>query len=300
MTATLGAAIAAMETAGCHVSLLGGDRQRYRRFGWENAGQMRHYALTARAIDDGGGAGRGGGAAAGGICGTPRRWHHDAATLDRFHAALDARPFGVARSRDQLAATLRRPGTALWTLDAADGFAGILLAGNTVSEYGGQPAAFAALLANLVGRNGLSADIAGHDGPDPLDAVLWRHAATFAVHQAGMVRVFRVGAILEAFRPLLERRLCEWQGEVVFAVCDGDAVCERVLVRRPGGGRLRVQTLAASDGAGTARVEAFSRAEWAPLLFGPFPPPAAARVQDERFVRLAFPLPLLWPPTAHV
>ena len=296
MTAVLDAAIAAMAEAGCHISILGGDRQRYRRFGWENAGRMRHYALTARAIDGG----ESPKAAAGAAAPVPQRWHHGAATLDRFYAALATRPAGVVRdSRDQLAATLRRGGTALWTLDSDDGFAGVLLAGNTVSEYGGEPAAFAALVANLVGRSGLNASIADTEGNDPLDAVLWRHAATFAVQQAGMVRVFSVAAILKAFQPLLERRLREWNGTATLALRDGDTVRERVEVRRDGGGRLAIRTMPA-DTTGAAGVKEFTRAEWATVLFGPFLPPAAVRVQDDLFFRLAFPLPLTWPPTAHV
>lgn len=286
MSALLRACISRMDADGRALSLLGGDRLRYGRYGWETAGAQRLLHLSARNLD----------AAAPTQSAAefwqPRRWRPGDPDTARMAAAYRALPYHGERTDAEFAQVLQRPGTVTWVAAAADGLAYACLQGNRLVEYAGALTVFRRLLGFLVPRMALQAPVPPTDGESELEQLLVRAAGYYGIEVLGMVRVNSLRAVLAAYAPLLARRLAGWRGSCALRVTDGAE--ERVTLSGEGRG---VPTL----GDGPAAVElALPRTDWARLLFGPFAPAGLGALEDHELLRRAFPLPLFWHPLSHV
>ncbi len=277
MSGLLNATIARMTKDGHHVSILGGDRQRYRRYGWEVAGSARSLSLSSRRID--------GKPVLPAEGNRPTRWLGDQPTAERIHRAHQANISRIIRTPDETCLTLQRLNIATWVHQCDGGFAYICLNGDRIAEYGGDLRAFEELLSFLLARRGLSVTIPLEEGSGPLEALLLQFAGGYNLNAVDMIRVFALKPILELYRPLLERRLACWQDALTLEMADDG---ERVQISRDASGLKITASTAPAD-------LTLDRAAWARALFGPFPP---ALPQDPRigaFIRQAFGLPVIWP-----
>jgi len=168
------------------------------------------------------------------------------------------------------------------------GFAYVSVRGRDILEYAGDVAAGDRILRFLLASGDWNVAIPPAAGTGPWEELLLGYARSFSVAPAGMGCVIRLDVLLQAYLPLLERRLRDWRGSFVLACTDGEAVCLS-------GTTAGVQVSAATSAADLV----LSRNDLALLLFGPFQP-ALGELADHPFLRLAFPLPLHWQPLAHV
>ena len=277
MTDLLNATIARMTRDGYHVSILGGDRQRYRRFGWEVAGTARNLWLGSRRIN--------GKPVLPAEDNRPTRWIGGESTIDKIHAAYQTNVSRILRTREETRLCLQRVNLATWIHTRDGKFAYICLSDNRIAEYGGDLATFEELLSFLLARRGLSVQIPAEEGSGQLDALMLQFAGNFSQNPVDMIRIFSLKSILELYRPILNCRLATWQGSIVLEIADDG---EKVQISRTSGSLQIASTSAASD-------LKLDRPTWAPTLFGPFTQgiPADPRIQS--FVRQAFPLPIVWP-----
>ncbi len=283
MGALLETVIAMMEHRRYAVCMLGGDRLRYGKYGWENAGTVRRLSLGANMMrfDD-----------------RPRvsvtelrRWRGLEADTHRMAAAYGRRATRAVRAEEEFSRVLHRPGQVIWLCDSGtDGFAYISLRGDRLAEYAGDPPALDRLVRYAVSRRRLQVDVPPVEVEDELDRLLLDYAAGFSVGTVGMVRIVDLEALLQAYSPLLDRRLRGWQSAAALEIAGTD---QRVVCRGDGS-RVFVQ---AAD-LDAPETVALGLRDMARLLFGPFPP--TGPFLDSEFVRRAFPLPLYWPDLSHV
>ena len=124
---------------------LGGDRTRYGRFGWENAGHEFRYRVTTRSLDAGA---RERGSAEANIT----RYEGDGSVLDRLRSLHADDSLRVRRNRRESARIFARRGTETLVTDGDD--AAYLCFDRTsrdasVSEFGGSPTGIEALLGHV-------------------------------------------------------------------------------------------------------------------------------------------------------
>lgn len=206
MSCLLNDAIQRMRLAGHAVSVLGGDRQRYGRFGWENAGVRMVYHVTARSL-----------AAAGEIPRVRvRRWPRgpSAALLRRIREISAARPFGVERRTADFVPLIERVGKTGWYCEAEGAFAYAVSGGpsraarpiTAVHEMGGDPQLCRVLLHWLVQRteSGVLSVIAGPN-PDE-EQLLTPNSATWIRLADGMVSMLNLPRLIAQLTPELRRR----------------------------------------------------------------------------------------------
>lgn len=320
----LEAAIGRMTASGAAVSWLSsGDRLRYLRFGWEQAGTARMTQLSRRFLDGGAPAvspfdfknirarsGEPGSdwagapapppAAPGSVLDfwQPRPYTGGAADIARMWQAYSAVPYRCERTEAEFALVLRRPDIHVWICDdPKDGFAYLVhdTRRNRVAEYAGAAAALERIVRFLLAAGGAAEPMAVLPpvaNKTTLEQVFLRHTESVRVEPLGMYRILSLRNTLEAYRNLLARRLSGWRGEFRLRNADGG---ETVCLAGTGDG-LWIKT----DRTGGPADIALSRTGLARLLFGPFPPSLGDAVLDGEFVRRAFPLPVHWPPLSKV
>ncbi|OGV69777.1 MAG: hypothetical protein A3K19_22295 [Lentisphaerae bacterium RIFOXYB12_FULL_65_16] len=271
---------------GFAISMLGGDRLRYGRYGWEHAGAERTLQISSgmrRAEKE-----------------EPvsvtsiRRWRGDRRDVRRMHEAYQALPYHTERTEDQMDRTLRRSNgnVAVWICDQPEtGFAYVCLNGDSIAEYAGATPALELLIRFLLKSRSWNVRLPPIEAETEREKLLLGCAQGFSVVPAAMIRIVALHRTLACYKPVLTRRLRGWQGSVTLAVKD-DA--EQVTLSGKGG-RLTMRR----GGTAADRVITLDIRDMARLLFGPFPP-ALGPAQDDEFVRRAFPLPLYWHSLSHV
>lgn len=287
MSDLLRTVIAKMEREEYLFCVLSGDRQRYRRFGWELAGSVRQLRLHARRIAPS--AGNDLETAGGPAWPAPRRGPAGPEDLARMFAAYGRLPYRGVRTAAEFAAVLRRHNTCTWIQEGEGGFAYVCLQGDRIAEYAGDAAALTALVAHLVARCGLQVSLPPAGECGAAEAVFNAFAGWFGVQPAGMIRIFSLERLLQAYQPLLQRRLAGWRGRLELAVAGAPA--DGAVIAGDGSS---VTVGAGVPAAGAPRLE-LERPDWAPVLFGPFlPDELALEWRDHEVIRRLFPLPVFW------
>jgi len=296
MTRLLDKAIQQMRVAGHAVSLLGGDRQRYARFGWENSGVCNVYELTARSLGKATAADR-----------VLRLQDPDAAMCRRIRRLSDSRAYGVERKLGDMAPLLMRNGKQAWVCQEGRRFAYAVAGGAgrtnrpyaSIHEFGGDAELVLALFRRLMDHSarGVLSVVAG---PNPEEqALLAPVSAGWSRQVDGMTQILDVARVVEQLRPELLRRAAATRMSGTF----------ELHVSCLGGGWKRA-TLDLGGSRGRGKVRPYhlrlDQLELVELLFGCMP--AAERFGHHRGIpagalhRLGsiMPLPLHTPSLNHI
>ena len=283
MTSLLQAAIAEMEKAGQTICILGGDRMRYGRLGWEHAGTTRRLGLSANmtrhlqeekvSVMD------------------FRCWQGDASDTKSMFEAYNALPYRTRRTEKEFELVFKRPGQVVWLSDTPEcGFAYASLRGGAIVEYAGATEALERLLKFLLQASALDISI-----PPPLaetkrEEMFLSHAQSFSVIPSGMIRLISLEKTLHCFQKILVQRLDGWRGSFALEVKETG---ERVTFK---GGENGLEFI----GAPSVTPILLGLQDMVRLLFGPFAPALPETVSDNEFLRRAFPLPLYLNDLSHV
>jgi predicted N-acetyltransferase YhbS len=207
MSRLLTACIQRMRSSGNAISVLGGDRQRYGRFGWENAGVRTLYELTTRSLGPPSAAARGLH-----IQRLPRE--PDVAVCRRIQRLCEARPVGVQRSLADIAPLLVRGGKETWFCEARGRFAYAVAGGEnrrnrpytSIFEFGGDAVLSLALLRRLLQKSdrGQLSVVAGPNGDE--HALLSPVSVSWSRMADGMTMVLDVERLVQQVQPELRRR----------------------------------------------------------------------------------------------
>lgn len=302
MTTLLQDAIGRMQKAGCAVSVLGGDRQRYGRFGWENAGVRIVHHLTARSL--------------GAPSPAERRLsmqrlvaEEPTATLAQIRRLSAQRPVGVVRAAGDMASLLRRNGKETWTCRVGRRFAYVVIGGphrrarpyTAIHEFGGDSELTLALWRRLLLRapdKRLSV-VSGPNGDE--QSLLTPVSATWFRLADGMTQVLDVTRVIEQLQPELDRRARELKISAAFElqIRGIDGQMQQADLQLHGGARSRTR-VSRSQGL------KFDQLELVEFLFGCVPLAERfgghAGVPDSALATLStvLPLPLHIPSLNHI
>jgi predicted N-acetyltransferase YhbS len=205
MSLLLVAALRRMQTAGHAISILGGDRQRYGWFGWENGGVRRRYLLTRRML--------------GAPSRTERqlrltRFDPDKASIRRkIHRLSSEKSYGVAHSAADVAPLLDRVGRETWIVEDSDRFACICLGGPNRHNrpYERVDAVFGDRELIVSGLRCMMARFRREQlwalgGPDPEDAAIFEPvSASWITEDDGMIRILDLPRLVKQLAPEIAR-----------------------------------------------------------------------------------------------
>jgi predicted N-acetyltransferase YhbS len=299
MTKLLNEALARMNRAGYAVSVLGGDRQRYARFGWQNGGVRQLFELTARSL--------------GSLTRADRRLR-----LERLSAASDAalwgrvqrlstdRPFAAHRPRSDIRPLLVRNGREAYACCEGRRFAYVVVAGPerqprpyvSVDEFGGDTELLHGMLRRLMARSA-GGRLRVVVGPNPADAeIVQPVSASWSRSCDGMINILSLERLVEQLQPEIVRRAAAGgvRGSVELAVAPeprsptpDDSSC---LIRLSARGQRRRLRLPAAR-----LVDLFFGCLPLGETFDPVPRATAAVLGD---LSACLPLPLHIPPLNHI
>jgi hypothetical protein len=275
--------IADMSAEGTAVCVLGGDRTRYGNYGWEHAGAERALTLASGVMRF---------EAVPAVSGVElRAWNGDPGDVLRILEAYSRLPYRTERTAVECGQVLRRPGQVVWVCDRVDtGFGYLSVRGNAIIEYAGACEALERLVRFLLQSGTWSVSLPPVDAETDLEKLLLRHAQSYQVRPAGMLRILSLRLTLDAYRPILSARLQGWTGELAVRVTD---TRETVRIRGDAG------LLAVEEAVPDSPALELPRRELAQLLFGPFPPDLGDWARHSA-VRRLFPLPFYCHALAHV
>lgn len=271
-----------IDEAGVPLSELGGDRQRYSRYGWETTGRELVYELTPRSVR----------------AATENKvnWGRvtefdgrdgDVESLTWIHGD---EPLRVERGPSGTRTVLGKRGLETHVARDRDGDPTAYLAftrdgpRRTVQEFGGSEDGLAALVSNLY-RTYDTTEVSVPIPPNhPRGSLFERLSANWCVRSHRMLRVCNLPAVLDAFEGQLSHRWARVPGDAASDVTlgiDSDDASVRLTFGADG-------TVEAEPADRTPDLELDRRA-MTRLLFGT---PGSRRALEDRFPALAAVLPL--------
>ncbi len=189
---------AVMRRAGIDVAVLGGDRFRYRRFGWDGGGRRYEFRLTTRCLE---------------CCDVPTgpvRGYERLRDLARVRRAHDAARYRIDRPKAYFERVLARPGFEVLVSDAPDAFAYVIVRDDDrIIEACGHPRGVGAIIHDLLGREGVEV-VTVEMGPEPGELLRWLiHCGEYSrpiMSASYQIRILNLASCLEHLLPEMRRR----------------------------------------------------------------------------------------------
>lgn len=268
-----------MRRAGMDVAGLGGDRFRYRTFGWDGGGRLYRFVLTQRSL-------RCSGVAPGRarVC-QPQR------DLPRVRRAHDALQYRLARPKAYFQRVIGRPGRDLVVSDQPGRFAYAFVERPCrLVEVAGHPDGLGAIAWHLIKRRHAQ-QVEVHIGPEDSDLFRWLVAcgaeSRSHVSASWQIRILDLFSTLIKLLPEIRRRAPRGlpEGRITLTMRDSDQTATLRFGRRFAVERWCSRTrLTLSD------------AEMTRLILGPFPLAESfdlpGRLAD---LNVLLPIPWHWP-----
>lgn len=187
-----------LDDRGVPLAELEGDRVRYGRYGWENAGREERYRITERSFA----AGRRENASAAEVI----RRFRGATDIELIREIHETERYRVSRDRRRYERLLEQTGLETLVYDATRP-AYLCYRGDdpaSVLEFGGSREGVAALLKRVLGAAG---EVAVYTHPShPLTALFHDVAADWERHPHRKLNILDLPATLAAYQPLLDER----------------------------------------------------------------------------------------------
>lgn len=205
MTRLLKHCINLMEEEGYVLAELGGDTQRYRRFGWESAGREWAFQLTPRSL---------------GEFDPPVGWkvsgyQGSKEEIEFIKSIHEKEPMSIKRTDELYQLLLGREGWQTWLAEGAKGARAYMVLQaddrkhQDAWELGGKSAGVHAIASHLMQKQGVERLMVFLPWSHPLNALLFKLSSSWEVQPHRMVRVNNLAGALKAFLPELRRRCNE-------------------------------------------------------------------------------------------
>lgn len=190
-------AIEAMKEEFC-LSVLWGDRHRYRLFGYEQAGSSLRMEISLRGL------GKMGIKPLAGVA----RYFGEEELLDQIRRCHDREPFRRVRRNEEHALLYGRAGLIVLTSGVGDHFGYLVFSSDrnesAVLEFGGHPLTVLGLSAGLLGggrRVALHLSFPVRAAAAP---AYWAAASAWSIEPAALVTILHLSDAIKVFRPLLQ------------------------------------------------------------------------------------------------
>ncbi len=211
-------AIEVMERQRCDVSILGGDRQRYGWFGWENAGVRTVYSLTPRSL----------GAPKDRGIELVRNPVLDDALCRRIARLSGQRAVGAVRPKRYVEHIVGRTSRDVWVAQDGQRWAYLVLGGSAhrarpyerVDEVGGDPQLVVQALRLIASRYRL-ARLRAIAGPDPYEhGIFTGISSDWSAQSDLMVKILDPAKLLEKMLPVVAEKAGKGAVKGTFVFCD--------------------------------------------------------------------------------
>ena len=255
------------------LSILSGNTQRYRHFGWEMAGRKMVFRLNQRSTKEV-------------IVGSEFtvKGYDGEADLDRVMTIHEREPLRIERTERNYQGILARGDIDVWMGNEGGLDCYAVLKNDAVIEFGGKPSLVAKLFSFLLSTYPLTTLCVDSPYVDSeMLRSLYRVSFSWQISPQWMIKVIDLKETLLSFRPQIQEKgeICE--------ILEGSAVTLRIkdgqqwvtLVKED---RIETKTEESGD------VIPLSEIEIVRLLFGPSPEDFGRNNQQKNFLRAIFPL----------
>ena len=279
MTVLMKVAEAEIDDRGFVLGFLGGERARYGRFGWEQAGCYWTFGLTEKYLAE---------------IDLSDWTIEEPETIEPWmHAAIEEKPFRRSMAFDEMIWAVKRIGRRNLTAQGPGGRAVVVYdhatdetdqaRSVTIDEWGGSPDAILALGTELARRKDVAdVSLTTPAVGDGLTRLLRARAWSYGPRTAANVRVCRLAELLMAYFPWMSRCPNVCPGGITLRMTDVDQAATLVLDDAP----------SIVDAPGQFEV-ALNRLDMTTFLFGPLPPSRVFDLPHELAALDAiFPLPI--------
>jgi len=286
MTQLLNCCISAMTEEGYAFSDLGGDRQRYNHFGWENAGREWSFYITRRSLMDT--------PISVGLTVTP--YQASSEEIDAIIAIHDQEPLQMKRTRELYKMLLGRMGKQVWLASGNDGITAYVVSEpeekhQSIMEFGGSKEGIYAIFRHFIET--LKNESIHVDSP-------WLHSfnhTLFSVSSGWNVRCPRMIKIID-----LKSTLCGFANQLRNRYSELGFNDRRTIVLGVEGSDKQVEVTFSSEEVIVSKTSQCSKAltlsehEMVRFIFGPASPGVTAELpSDMRFLNAILPVDFyLW------
>jgi predicted N-acetyltransferase YhbS len=262
-----------MREKGIPLSILWGDTQRYRYFGWETAGRQMVFQLSKRSVR-GINVGKG----------FTFRGYRGGEYLDLIAGIHEKEPLRCVRSLRDYEQLLQRTQTEVWLGDEGNSWTYAVFSGNEVIEFGGEPSTVAKLFTFML-----------HHYPMQTIKVYTPYRESLMLHTLygisfcwevvplGMIKVVNLERVLRCFRGQLQKKAELFKIERGMGITlrmDQSEQQATIIVRE----ELGITTETSQE------VILLSDIELVRLLFGPSAEDFGENVIQKRLLNCLFPL----------
>jgi predicted acetyltransferase len=201
MTQLLNYCISLMQDEGYAFSELGGDRQRYGRFGWENAGYQWRFDISRRSLSA-----------------VEASTGHEVSTygarpeeIDAIIAIHEGEVMGIKRTRNLYEMLLGRKGKQVWLARSDEEIDAYVIAEprekeQEIVEFGGSAEGIHAILVHLIENLGSEVLHVNSPRSHPLNATFFSISARWHVTCQRMIKIIDLEATLRGFAHQLGQR----------------------------------------------------------------------------------------------
>jgi predicted N-acetyltransferase YhbS len=301
MSGMLRAGIQDTDERGIPVSILWGDRARYGRFGWEEAGRQIELGVSRRHFGDPEWSDVELGELVG--LGKDTKWPPDLGDrLGRIQQRYAGRLF---RAVDEHLGLITSPRyRTVWVTQGDHEAYAVVEAGEKprrLLEVCGDPDLLAGLLGHLMKGSSEGLSLITSTEPSPAEQMMIDNADYVKISATGKARIHDLAALLTCYEPWWAKQRRFGSGSVVLAMQDESGAELQTVALRWTPQQVTVQRLKPGERPEDAGVIAADRRGLTRLLFGPLPPkPALAHVSEVWRVAEIFPVPLYVPPLERV
>ena len=204
MTQLLNCCISAMTEEGYAFSDLGGDRQRYNHFGWENAGREWSFYITQRSLMDT--------STSVGLTVTP--YQASSEEIDVIIAIHDREPLRMKRTRELYKMLLGRMGKQVWLASGNDGIASYVVSEpeekhQSIMEFGGSKEGIYAIFRHFIETLGNESIHVHSPWSHLVNPMLFSVSSGWNLDCPRMLKILDLEATLSGFTNQLKNRYSE-------------------------------------------------------------------------------------------
>ncbi len=187
-------AIARMKKEGFSVSILGGDRHRYRTFGYENAGRTINLTVNRRGLNK-----------TGVNPVFPQRYSGEKALPAKIIDAYEKNHYRKLRTKEEHALLYRKPGLLLFSAGEEKKFGYLALSGefgrNGCVEFGGSALTIMGIAAYLMERFSIPSLNFFFPEKSAIPTPILQAASNWTIHSSGMVKIVDLEKTVSLFAP---------------------------------------------------------------------------------------------------
>jgi len=256
------------------LSILWGDTQRYRHFGWETAGRKIVFCLDQRSIKK---------------VKVGKKFilkgYTDKVDLDKIMEIHEKEPLKVKRTKKDYEEKLKRTQIQIWMGNKENCSCYVVLNENTVVEFGGEPSLVVELFSFLLSHYPLNTLCVHYPYTDTeMLHYLYRVSSSWQILPLGMIKVIDLKKTLLSFKSEIQ------ENANIYGISNGDFLTLKMkdshqkasLIKKEGEIEVKDEEL--------EEVVSLSDIEMVRLLFGPTPEEFGKNEKQKRFLKAVFPL----------